>query len=97
MNKPTNKAISFDAYLKSKLADKKFKKYYDAYDSQLRIAYQIVQLRKKANLTQAQMSKIIGTTQSNVARMEKGQQNFTVGLLAKIAAALHKDLKISIG
>lgn len=96
-NKQNNKATDFQAYLTSKLSNKNFKKYYDEYGEQLQIAYQIVQLRKKANITQLQMSKKIGTTQGNVARIERGQQNFTINLLSRIAMAFGKDLKVSIG
>ncbi len=39
----------------------------------------------------------IGTTQSNVARMEAGNQNFTIGMLTRIAGVFGKDLEISFG
>ena len=92
-----NKYISdfdFDAYLKKQLKDPVFKKHYDYYGKQLEIAYQILQLRKKKHISQAQLAKKIGTKQSNIARMEAGQQNFSVDILEKIAGALGSDLKI---
>lgn len=91
-----NKATDFQKYLKQQLKNKKLKKLYDEYGKQLEIAYQIIQLRKKAKITQIELAKKIGTTQSNVARMESGQQNFTIDILSKVAVAFNKNLKVSI-
>ncbi|OGZ78597.1 MAG: hypothetical protein A2528_01365 [Candidatus Staskawiczbacteria bacterium RIFOXYD2_FULL_37_9] len=92
--KNIKKAIDFDDYLKEQLKDPEFKKGYDEYGRQLEIAYQILQLRKKKKLSQAQLAKKIGTKQSNIARMESGQQNFSVEILEKIADAFGCNLKI---
>jgi ribosome-binding protein aMBF1 (putative translation factor) len=94
MNKKNTKFIDFDSYLKKQLKNKEFKKHYDEYGKQLEIAYQILQLRKKKNISQAQLAKKIGTKQSNIARMESGEQNFSVDILGKIAEALGCNVKI---
>ena len=86
--------IDFQYYLEENLKDPKFKKYYDEFGKQLEIAYQILQLRKKAGISQLELAKKIGTTQSNVARIETGRQNFTTDILVKVAKALNKDLKV---
>ncbi len=95
MNK-IKKAADFQKYLKEQLKNKKIKKYYDEYDKQMEIAYQIIQLRKKKKMSQSELAKKIGTTQSNIARMESGQQNFTVEILYRVAKALNRNLKVSI-
>ena len=84
----------FDQYLKKQLKDPEFKQLFDEYDKQLEIAYQILQLRKKKKVSQSQLAKKIGTTQSNVARMEAGKQNFSTDMLVKVASALGKTLEI---
>lgn len=86
--------IDFDEVLKKDLKDPVFKKYYDEHGKQLEIAYQILQLRKKKKISQAQLAKKIGTKQSNIARIESGQQNLSVETLDKIAGALGYELKI---
>lgn len=43
-------------------------------------------------MTQAQLAKIVGTSQSAIARMEDGEQNFTVEMLGKISGALKRDI-----
>lgn len=90
------KETDFDVYLKEHLKNKEFKKHYDEFGKQLEIAYQLIKLRKEKRMSQIDLAKQIGTTQSNIARMESGQQNFTVGTLSRIAMIFAKDLKISI-
>lgn len=92
--KKIKKAPDFQDYLRKQLKDPQFKKYFDQYGKQLEIAYAILQLRKKQGLSQAELAKKIGTNQSNIARMEAGQQNFTTDTLQKIAEAFNRDLKI---
>ena len=93
MNK-TQKAVDFQEYLREQSKDPKFKKHYNEYGKQLEIAYQILKLRKQKGLSQAELAKKIGTKQSNIARMETGQQNFTTDTLQKIADAFKCNLKI---
>ena len=90
----TQKAVDFQEYLAEKLRNPKFKKYYDEYGKQLEIAYQILRLRKQKRMSQAELARKIGTKQSNVARMETGQQNFTTDTLQKIASVFKRDIKI---
>ena len=92
--KKNQKAVDFQEYLKEQLKNPEFKKYYDEYGKQLEIAYQILQLRKKKKMSQKELAKKIGTKQSNIARMETGQQNFTTETLQRIASAFNCDLKI---
>jgi len=93
-NKNNQKAVDFQEYLKEKLENHKFKKYYDEYSKQLEIAYQILQLRKQKKMSQLELAKKIGTKQSNVARMEAGQQNFSIDTLQKIANAFKCDVRV---
>jgi DNA-binding XRE family transcriptional regulator len=96
MIKKINKATDFQEYLKEKLKDKEFSEFNDEHGKQLEIPYKILKLRKQAKITQLQLAKKIGTTQSNIARMEKGQQNFTIETLNKIAHTFNKELQVSI-
>lgn len=88
------KYLSFERHLAKELKNPEFKKYYDEYGKQLEIAYQILQLRKQKRMSQAELAKKIGTKQSNIARMESGQQNFTTEMLQKIASAFGRNLKV---
>lgn len=92
--KEFKKSIDFEAYRKELLKDPKMKRYYDEYGKQLEISYSILQMRKKQGMSQLELAKKIGTTQSNVARIEAGEQNFTTETLYKIAKAFKRELKV---
>lgn len=51
-------------------------------------------MRKKAGLTQKELAERLKTSQSVIARMERGKQNLTVGTLLKIAVIFRKNLQI---
>ena len=86
--------IDFQDYLKKELRNPEFKKHYDEYGKQLEIAYQILKLRKQKKMSQIEFAKRLKTKQSNVARMESGQQNFTTDTLQKIADIFNMDLRV---
>ena len=92
--KKNPKAVDFQKYLAEKLKNPKIRKHYNEYGKQLEIAYQILQLRKRKRISQAELARKLGTRQSDVARMEAGQQNFTTDTLQKIASAFNCDLKV---
>ncbi len=85
---------SFERYLAQQMRNKAFRKAYEEESQRLEIAYQILQLRKQQKLSQKELAHKLNTTQSVVARMEMGQQNFTTSTLQKIASALKRDLKV---
>jgi len=95
MNKKIMKATDFDDYLAEELKDPEAKRLFDEYGRQLEISYKILQTRKQKGLSQAELAKKIGTNQSNVARIESGQQNVTIKLLDRIAFALDMQLEVS--
>jgi len=53
-----------------------------------------LQLRKQQRLSQKELAQKLNTTQSVIARMEAGQQNFTTDTLQKIASIFNRELKI---
>ena len=52
----------------------------------------ISQLREDQGMTQSDLAEKIGTTQSVVARIEKGEQNLSTETLAKISKALNREI-----
>jgi len=58
------------------------------------MSHQVWQLRKRQKLSQKELARKLNTTQSVVARMESGQQNFTTDTLQKIASTFKRDLRI---
>lgn len=86
---------NFEEYLEKKLKDPVFKREYEKECQRVRLAYEIMQLRKKKKMSQVELAKKIGTTQSVVARMEAGKQNLSVDTLSKIASAFNCEVKIA--
>jgi len=65
--------------------------------ARLQLANQIAKLRERAGLSQAALARRIGTQQAGVARMERSAyQGYTVGTLAKIAAATGATLDVRL-
>jgi len=60
--------------------------------NQQRIGYLVKTLREKRGMTQRKFGERLGTSQSAVARMEAGGQNFTTKELGKISNALESKL-----
>jgi len=96
MEKKPKKIVypSFEQYLAQQMKNKAFRRVYEEESRRLEIAYQILKLRKKQKLSQKELARKLNTTQSVVARMEAGQQNFTTDTLQKIASAFKRELKI---
>jgi len=52
----------------------------------------IKNLRERKGMTQGQFAKALATSQSAVARMEKGEQNFSTEILNKISSVLERNI-----
>ena len=61
-------------------------------DTLSQIGKLVATLREERSITQADLAKEIGTTQSAVARIERGEQNLSTETLAKISGALKKEI-----
>ncbi len=65
---------------------------------QQKIGAFISELRKQQGMTQGELAKQLKTSQSAVARIERGEQNLSVDMLSKISRALnHQIVSLSTG
>ena len=53
----------------------------------------IMRLRKTKKLTQSDLAKMIGTTQNNIYRIEKGKYSVGLDILIKIGKTFEKELE----
>ncbi len=61
------------------------------------IAGQIYNLRTQAGLSQAQLAKLVGTTQSVISRLEDADYNgHSFNMLRRIASALHCRVEVRL-
>ncbi|MBI2334489.1 XRE family transcriptional regulator [Candidatus Daviesbacteria bacterium] len=88
----------FDRYLEKALkADPFLAEELEKADRAWDIAFQIYDLRKKAGLTQTDLAKLVGTRQSNIARIEDADYTgYTLKTLEKVTKALKAKLEIKI-
>lgn len=59
---------------------------------QEKIGYFIKELRERRGMTQGEFAKALSTSQSAIARMEKGEQNFSTELLSKVSSVLEHQI-----
>ncbi|EFH72183.1 hypothetical protein GV51_1311 [Gardnerella vaginalis 5-1] len=76
------------------MKDPEFKKEYDALQPERDLTMSLVMARKRAGLTQAELSEKTGISQSDISRLENGSRNPTIALLNRIANALNATCRI---
>jgi DNA-binding XRE family transcriptional regulator len=84
----------FDKLIEEDLKEPNAKKLFDQYGVEFEIAYNLLQLRKQKKMSQKTLAKKVGTTQSNIARIEAANQNLSIRTLFKISHALGKKIEI---
>jgi DNA-binding XRE family transcriptional regulator len=72
---------------KKMLADREVRAAYDALADEFDLARELIAARVRAGLTQSEVAKRMGTTQSAVARLESGAQMPSLNTLLKFAKA----------
>lgn len=90
------KTKSVHDFFRKKFGKKGFAKAYEAIAPLMDVAIAIVEARNKAGFSQAELAKRLHTTQSVISRIENGNQNLSVKILARIAQILHCDLMVHL-
>jgi predicted transcriptional regulator len=85
------------ADLKKKLmSNPEFRSEYEKADAEFGLIEALVRARTHANLSQAELAKKIGTTQSAIARLEGGGVSPSVSTLRRYAEATGSKLEINL-
>lgn len=90
------KTKSAKEYLKKRLKSKSFAKAYDEIGFLVDIGVSISEVREQAGLSQTQLAGLLKTTQSVVSRIENGNQNLSIKMLAEIARVLKCRFSVSV-
>lgn len=91
-----NRKTNFDIFLEEQLRDPKFAEMYERAGEAWDVAMQIVDMREKAGLTQAQLARKVGTTQQQISRLEgAGYEGHSLSMLRRIAKALDARVRVS--
>ena len=77
--------------------DPSFREAMNKADQAWDIALQLFDIRKKMGLTQTELAKLVGTKQSNIARIENADYTrYTLTTLEKVTRALKAKLQVRI-
>ena len=77
------------------LNEPSYKQAYDALEDEFTLVSVLIEARAKAEMTQEQVAKAMGTTQAVVARLESGRSKPSTQTLQRFAKATGMKLKIS--
>jgi DNA-binding XRE family transcriptional regulator len=90
------KALPLDEWLSEKLKKPGFRKHYRQARLAVEVAHQMVLLREKLGITQAELARRMGTKQQTVSRLESGDyEGFTLKTLLKIAEATKTEVVVT--
>jgi ribosome-binding protein aMBF1 (putative translation factor) len=87
---------SFDDFLNEQLRDHEIKAEYDALTPRYELIKAIIAARTEQGITQTELARRVGTKQNNISRFESGAHMPTLDFAGKVAAALGKELHISL-
>lgn len=88
------KHLDFDVFLEESLKNPKIKAEFDRLEPEFAVISAMIEIRIKKDLTQKELAEKMGTTQSAISRLEKGNVNPTISFLKKLADALDSRLDI---
>ena len=65
----------FKNFLNEQLKDEEFRKEYESLEAEFQIIKEIVEARKDKNITQKELSDLVGITQGDISKIENGNTN----------------------
>jgi DNA-binding XRE family transcriptional regulator len=89
--------VPFEKILAQHMKDPEVKRAYEELEPEFEIVRQIIDLRIKRKMTQAQLAKRVGTAQPNIARLENRRHpSKEIDLLRRVATALDAKLEVRL-
>lgn len=90
-------AKRYQQYWDRQMANPEFRRVYEQEAAKKEVWLQLVEARKAAGLTQAQVAQRLGVSQAQVARIEKqGYDAYTLNTLRRYVEALGDDFTLEI-
>jgi len=87
---------SVEAWKRERLKEPNFKAAYDALEEEFMLARELIGARARAKLSQEEVARRMGTSQSAVARMESGRSLPSTSSLVKYAKATGHKVRIKL-
>ncbi|HEY4487687.1 MAG TPA: helix-turn-helix transcriptional regulator [Candidatus Paceibacterota bacterium] len=88
--------VRLEDWHREQMRDPAFRKAYDALEPKYALIHAILDARIKKGVTQAEIAKRAGTTQSAIARFESGVGNPTLDFMQRVSAAVGARLEVRI-
>lgn len=89
------KKTNFDRYLDKQLQDPTFAARFENAGEAWDVGLQIATLREQAGLSQADLAKLLKTSQQQISRLESpGYEGHSLSMLRRVARVLHARLRI---
>ncbi len=90
------KYVIFQDWLHESLRNPEFRKAYDSLAPKYALINAMLDARNKKGMTQAEIARRAGTTQSAIARFESGRTNPTLEFASRLSRALGAKLEIRL-
>lgn len=84
----------FDQYLQESLKDPLNKKEYDKLDVEFKVIEAFLNARKLRDMTQVDVSRKSGVSQSDISKLERGKSNPTIKMLERLAESMDMHIEI---
>lgn len=89
------KKTNFDNYLDEQMKDEIFAARFEQAGEAWDVALQITALRKKAGLSQKELTTLLKTSQQQISRLEStGYEGHSLSMLRRVAEALHARVRV---
>lgn len=95
-NKRGVEYVLFKDMVRAELRNAEFKKAYDALAPKYALISAMLDARNKKGMTQTEIAKRAGTTQSAIARFESGRTNPTLDFASRLSRAIGAKLEIRL-
>ena len=86
--------LTLEKALAEQMKNPDFRAEYEALEPEFVIIQAIIDARKKAGLSQKQLSELTGIAQGDISRLENGNGNPSVRTLQRLAAGMGATLRI---
>jgi DNA-binding XRE family transcriptional regulator len=81
---------------KTLMQNEEFRAEYEKADAEFQIVEALIRARMEGNISQAELARRMGTTQSAIARLEGGGVSPSLATLRRYAAAAGRKLEINL-
>ncbi len=88
--------VSVDVFFDEQMKNPGFRRAYEELEPEFAIIKQIIELRIKRQMTQAQLAKRIGTRQPSIARLEARGKTTDLNYLQRVAKALDARVEVRL-